>query len=100
MVPKSNKSFKSGFSPSIRGVGDEFYTFWLDFSYVLKVGKSIDAWRDAFKKTMHTAGFYFTGQVDLVSTLNAQIKASKNLRKIFLKAFGLPSSFISVSGFT
>ena len=24
---------------------------------------------------MHTAGFYFTGQVDLVSTLNAQIKS-------------------------
>ena len=49
--------------------------YYQDFSYVLKVGKSIDAWRDAFKKTMHTAGFYFTGQVDLVSTLNAQIKA-------------------------
>ena len=49
--------------------------YYQDFSYVLKVGKSIDAWRDAFKKTMHTAGFYFTGQVDLVSTLNAQIKS-------------------------
>tara|TARA_Y100001937_G_scaffold115839_1_gene167113 strand:+ start:21 stop:1997 length:1977 start_codon:yes stop_codon:yes gene_type:complete len=49
--------------------------YYQDFSYVLKVGKSIDAWRDAFKKTMHTAGFYFTGQVDLVSSLNAQIKA-------------------------
>ena len=49
--------------------------YYQDFSYVLKVGKSIDAWRDAFKKTMHTAGFYFTGQVDLVSRLNAQIKS-------------------------
>ena len=49
--------------------------YYQDFSYVIKVGKSIDAWRDAFKKTMHTAGFYFTGQVDLVSSINAQIKS-------------------------
>ena len=40
--------------------------YYQDFSYVLKVGQSINDWRDAFKKTMHTAGFYFTGQVDLL----------------------------------
>ena len=26
-------------------------------------------WRDAFKKTMHTSGFYFTGQVDIESRI-------------------------------
>tara|TARA_A100001015_G_scaffold134964_1_gene149781 strand:- start:788 stop:3382 length:2595 start_codon:yes stop_codon:yes gene_type:complete len=41
--------------------------YYQDYSYVLKVGRSIQDWRDAFKKTMHTAGFYFTGQVDIES---------------------------------
>ena len=48
--------------------------YYQDFSYVLKVGQSINDWRDSFKMTMHTAGFYFTGQVDLLSTLNLKIK--------------------------
>ena len=41
--------------------------YYQDYSYVIKVGRSISQWRDAFKKTMHTAGFYFTGQVDIES---------------------------------
>ena len=43
--------------------------YYQDYSYVIKVGRSIADWRDAFKKTMHTAGFYFTGQVDIESKL-------------------------------
>ena len=46
--------------------------YYQDFSYVLKVASSIAVWRDAFKKTMHTAGFYFTVQVDIVSKLDAR----------------------------
>ena len=46
--------------------------YYQDFSYVLKVARSISVWRDAFKKTMHTAGFYFTGQVDITSQLDAR----------------------------
>ena len=49
--------------------------YYQDFSYVLKVGQSINDWRDAFKKTMHTAGFYFTGQVDLVNRLSLKVRA-------------------------
>jgi len=49
--------------------------YYQDFSYVLKVGRSINTWRDSFKKTMHTAGFYFTGQVDLENRINLRIKA-------------------------
>ena len=45
------------------------------FSYVSKVGRSINDWRDSFKKTMHTAGFYFTGQVDITSQVNNQIRS-------------------------
>ena len=43
--------------------------YYQDYSYVIKVGQSIARWRDAFKKTMHTSGFYFTGQVDIESRL-------------------------------
>ncbi len=48
--------------------------YYQDFSYVLKVGQSIDAWRDAFKKTMHTTGFYFTGQVDITSRISVKTR--------------------------
>src|SRR6056300_936673 len=43
--------------------------YYQDYSYVIKVGQSIARWRDAFKKTMHTSGFYFTGQVDIESQI-------------------------------
>ena len=43
--------------------------YYQDYSYVIKVGRSISQWRDAFKKTMHTSGFYFTGQVDIESRI-------------------------------
>ena len=46
--------------------------YYQDFSYVIKVGRTIDEWRDAFKKTMHLSGFYFTGQVNIESRLNVK----------------------------
>ena len=46
--------------------------YYQDFSYVLRVASSIAVWRDAFKKTMHTAGFYFTGQVDITNRVDAR----------------------------
>jgi len=60
-------------SESTMKVQDSLY--YQDFSYVIKVGQSINAWRDSFKKTMHTAGFYFTGQVNIATRLNAQMRA-------------------------
>ena len=44
-----------------------------DFSYIIRVGRSITDWRDDFKKTMHTSGFYFIGQVNIETRLNARI---------------------------
>src|SRR5210317_1063804 len=43
--------------------------YYQDFSYVIKVGRTINDWRDSFKKTMHTSGFYFTGQVNLETSV-------------------------------
>jgi len=48
--------------------------YYQDFSYVIKVGRSIKEWREDFKRTVHTAGFYFTGQVDISSKLNVKVK--------------------------
>jgi len=48
--------------------------YYQDFSYVIKVGQSINLWRDSFKKTIHTGGFYVTGQVDIQTRVRAGIK--------------------------
>ena len=66
--------------------------YYQDFSYVIKVGRTIDTWRDAFKKTMHPAGFYFTAQVNIESRLNA-----KNRMPVIGRVTGIEASpFISV----
>jgi len=48
--------------------------YYQDFSYVIKVGRTINDWRDSFKKTVHSAGFYFTGQVNLQTQVNVQLQ--------------------------
>ena len=53
-------------SESTMRVQDSLY--YQDFSYVIKVGQSINVWRDSFKKTMHTAVFIL--QVKLILQLN------------------------------
>ena len=49
--------------------------YYQDFSYVIKVGESINTWRNSFAKTMHSAGFYFSGEVAIESRLNLRTKA-------------------------
>ena len=46
-----------------------------DFSYVIKVGRSINDWRSSFKKTVHTAGFYFVGQVNIATQVSAELRS-------------------------
>ena len=53
-------------SESTMRVQDSLY--YQDFSYVIKVGQSINGWRDSFKKTMHTMLFIL--QVKLILQLN------------------------------
>ena len=48
--------------------------YYQDFSYVIKVGRTINDWRDSFKKTVHSAGFYFTGQVNIETKVSAEIQ--------------------------
>jgi len=49
--------------------------YYQDFSYIIKVGESINSWRDSFAKTMHSAGFYFAGEVAITNRLNMKIKS-------------------------
>ena len=46
-----------------------------DFSYLIRVARSIDDWRGSFKKTMHTAGFYLANEVRIQSRIDMQARA-------------------------
>jgi len=45
-----------------------------DYSYIIKVGRSINEWRDSYVKTLHSSGFYFQGEISIQTRLNAKIK--------------------------
>ena len=48
--------------------------YYQDFSYVIRVAKDIGEWRDALKRAVHPSGFYVTGQVNVQSRLDAQVR--------------------------
>ena len=45
-----------------------------DYSYIVRVGRSITDWRDTYTKTLHSAGFYFQGEVTIESQISARLK--------------------------
>ena len=44
-----------------------------DYSYIIKVGRSIDEWKDAYVKTLHPSGFLVRGEIAIESRVSAQI---------------------------
>jgi len=48
--------------------------YYQDFSYVIKVSESINKWRDALKRAVHPSGFYVTGEVNIATSLDAQVR--------------------------
>ena len=50
-----------GFSSDKKYIQDSF--FYQKFSYVLRTGKSIDDWKNAFTRLVHPAGFIFFGEI-------------------------------------
>jgi len=52
-------------------IQDSYY--YQDYSYVIKVGQSINEWRDAIKSTVHPAGWAVFGEVEVVGRANAKI---------------------------
>jgi|TARA_B110000444_G_scaffold261510_1_gene314442 hypothetical protein len=45
-----------------------------DYSYIIKVGRSINEWRDSYVKTLHSSGFYFQGEISIESRLDGQVR--------------------------
>jgi len=45
-----------------------------DYSYIVRVGRSINDWRDTYTKTLHSSGFYFQGEVTIESQISARIR--------------------------
>ncbi len=48
--------------------------YYQDFSYVVKVSESINNWRDSIKRAVHPSGFYVTGEVNIASRIDGQVK--------------------------
>ena len=77
-------------------IQDSFY--YQDYSYVIKVGQSINEWRDAIKSTVHPAGWNVFGEVEVVGRANAKItpqtvdsftpELASTLRTLFITIFG------------
>ena len=44
-----------------------------DYSYIIKVGRSIDEWKDTYVKTLHPSGFYFRSEINITNRVSAQI---------------------------
>ena len=52
--------------------------FYQDYSYVVKVGESINIWRDSIKRSVHPAGWNVFGEVSIATTLaQAQLHSMK-----------------------
>ena len=48
--------------------------YYQDYSYVVKVSQSINKWRDSLKRAVHPSGFYVTGEVNIATQLDGQVK--------------------------
>ena len=83
-------------SEDVMRVQDSFY--YQDYSYVVRVGQSINEWRDAIKSTVHPAGWNVFGEVEVVGRATAKISAqtlesftpelASTLRTLFVAVFG------------
>ena len=60
-------------SEDVMKVQDSYY--YQDYSYVVRVGQSINEWRDAIKSTVHPAGWQVFGEVEVVGKATARMTA-------------------------
>jgi hypothetical protein len=59
--PKGLFTSANGFLSDKKYLQDSYY--WQKFSYVLKTGKNIADWKNAFTRLIHPAGFIFFGEI-------------------------------------
>jgi len=60
----SQYSDANGFTSNIKKLHDSYY--YQRYSYVVKTGLNVDAWKDPFNRLVHPSGFIFFGQIFLV----------------------------------
>lgn len=65
-------------SESSKKIQDSFY--YQDFSYVVKVGNSINIWRDAVKRILHPVGLALFGEVSVSTSVRARLWAGSEIR--------------------
>ena len=58
-------------SESSKKIQDSFY--YQDYSYVIKIGQSINTYRDAVKKLLHPIGLALFGEVQIQSIIDASV---------------------------
>ena len=83
-------------SNELQRIQDSFY--YQDYSYVVRVGDSINTWRDAIKSTVHPAGWNVFGEVEVVGRASAKVSVqtldsyspefASALRGVFTTVFG------------
>jgi len=65
--PKGLFITNNGFLSDKKFLQDSYY--WQKFSYVLKTGKNIADWKNAFTRLIHPAGFKFFGEIVILVKL-------------------------------
>jgi hypothetical protein len=65
-------------SESSKNIQDSLY--YQDFSYVVKVGQSINVWRDAIKRILHPVGLALFGEVSVQTSARASAWGGSNFR--------------------
>jgi hypothetical protein len=83
--PKGLFTSTNGFLSDKKFLQDSYY--YQKFSYVLKTGKNIADWKNAFTRLIHPAGFIFFGEVSIFIQLLASM--NNEVQPGWLNAAGL-----------
>jgi hypothetical protein len=87
--PKGLFTTANGFLSNKKFIQDSYY--YQKFSYVLKTGKNIADWKNAFTRLVHPAGFIFFGEI----LIFVQLLTSKNT--MVQPGWLIPAGFININ---
>ena len=87
--PKGLFTTANGFLSDKKYIQDSYY--WQQFSYVLKTGKNIADWKNAFTRLIHPAGFIFFGEVLIF------VKLLASMNNEYQPGWLIPAGFINLN---
>jgi len=85
---------EDSFLSSSKKLQDNYY--YQDYSYVLKVAKSVNEWRDIVKQTIHPLGIAVFSQIEAIKNLNVSVEAHTYLTYITERNIDITVSVDSV----